>query len=97
MKRPFNETNIKNALDNLIEAYGLTDKLREAQIKEAWNKTMGPFIVNHTRSLSYKQGKLTAKIDSSVIRAELHMAKTAVAEKLNLELRKALISDIDFI
>lgn len=96
MKRPFNETNIKKALENLVAAYGLTDKMQEMQIKDAWKKCMGPYIINHTRNLMYKKGKLTVFMDSSVIRSELHMVQSAIIEKLNLELRQKLVQQIEF-
>lgn len=96
MKRPFNETTIKKALENMVAAYGLTDKMQEMQIKEAWKKCMGPYIIKHTRSLLYQKGKLTVFVDSSVIRSEMHMAQTAIIEKLNLELRQNLVRQIVF-
>jgi len=96
MKRPFNETNIKKALENLIAAYGHTDKMQEMQIKDAWKKSMGPYIINHTRSIQYQKGKLTIFMDSSVIRSEMHMVQTTIIEKLNRELRQNLIRQIEF-
>lgn len=96
MKRPFNETNIKKALENLVNAYGLTDKMQEMQIKDAWKKSMGPYIIKHTRSILYQKGKLTVFMDSSVIRSEMHMARTAIVEKLNRELRQNLVQTIEF-
>lgn len=96
MRRPFNETNIKKALENLVNAYGLTDKMQEMQIKDAWKKSMGPYIIKHTRSILFQKGKLTVFMDSSVIRSEMHMARTAIAEKLNRELRQNLIQSIEF-
>lgn len=96
MKRSFNETNIKKALENLVAAYGLTDKMQEMQIKDAWKKCMGPYIIKHTRSIVYQKGKLTVFMDSSVIRSEMHMAQTAIAEKLNRELRQNLVQTLEF-
>ena len=96
MKRPFNETNIKKALENLVAAYGLTDKMQEMQIKDAWKRCMGPYILKHTRSLAYRKGVLTVSTDSSVIRSEMHMAQSAIVEKLNRELRQNLVQRIEF-
>lgn len=96
MKRPFNETNLKKALENLVAAYGLTDKMQEMQIKEAWKKCMGPYIINHTRSILFQKGKLTVYVDSSVIRSEMHMVQTSIIEKLNGELRQKLVRTIEF-
>lgn len=96
MRRPFNETNIKKALENLINAYGHADKMQEMQIKDAWKKCMGPYIIKHTRSIQYQKGKLTIFMDSSVIRSEMHMVQTAIIEKLNKELHTNLVRQIEF-
>lgn len=96
MRRPFNETDIKKALEHMVAAYGHTDKMQEMQIKEAWKRCMGPYIINHTRSLLYKKGKLTVYMDSSVIRSEMHMVQSAIIEKLNRQLKQSLIRHIEF-
>lgn len=95
MRSPFNQTDIKKALEHLVDSYGLTDKLLEAEIKKVWERTMGPFINKHTRSVSFKEGRLSVFVDSSVIRSEMNMAKTALMEKLNAELKKNTIRQIE--
>ncbi len=95
MRRPYNETDIKKALDHMIESFGLTDKLRETRIREAFGKCMGPYIVKHTRSIRYAKGKLTVSVESSVIRNEMNMVKSALIQKINQELKEDLIRDIE--
>lgn len=96
MRRPFNETNIKKALEQMVTAYGHTDKMQEMQIKDAWQRCMGPFIIQHTRSISYQKGKLTVFVDSSVIRSEMHMVQSNIIQKLNQQLRQELVKQIEF-
>lgn len=95
MKRPYNETDIKKALDYMIEYFGLSDKLCETRIKEAFRKCMGPYILKHTRSLSYVKGKLTVTVESSVIRSEMNMVKTALISKINHELKEGLVRELE--
>jgi predicted nucleic acid-binding Zn ribbon protein len=95
MSNPFNQTDIKKALARLVEAYGLTDRLQEVEVKKIWERTMGPFIIKHTRSVTFKDGKLTVFVNSSVIRAEMNMVKSSIMEKLNAELKKNVIRQIE--
>ncbi len=95
MKRPFNETDIKKALEYMIDSYGLTDKLRETRIKEAYKACMGPYILKNTKSIRFANHKLTVNVESSVIRNEMNMVKTAVIQKINQELRENLIKELD--
>lgn len=96
MRRPFNETNIRKALEHMIEAYGHKDKMQEMQIKDAWKRCMGPYIVKHTRSITFAKGKLTIFVDSSVIRSEMHMVQSNILDKLNKQLRQNLVRQIEF-
>jgi hypothetical protein len=95
MKRPFNETDIKKALEYMIESYGLSDKLRETRIKEAYKACMGPYILKNTKSIKFSKHKLTLNIESSVIRNEINMVKTAIIQKINQELRENIVRELD--
>ena len=68
MKRPFNETDIKKALEYMIDSYGLTDKLRETRIKEEYKACMGPYILKNKKSIQFANHKLKVYVESSVIR-----------------------------
>lgn len=79
----------------MIESFGLTDKLREARIKEAYGKCMGPYILKNTRSIRFAKGKLSVTVESSVIRNEMNMVKTALISKINQELKEELVRELD--
>ena len=95
MKRPFNETDIKKALEYMIESYGLTDKLKETRIKEAYKACMGPYIIKNTKSIRFANHKLTIYVESSVIRNEMNMVKTAIIQKINQELRENIVRELE--
>lgn len=95
MKRPFNETDIKKALQYMIESYGLTDKLKETRIKEAYKACMGPYIIKNTKSIRFANHKLTINVESSVIRNEMNMVKTAIIQKINQELGENIVRELE--
>lgn len=80
----------------MVEAYGHTDKMQEMQIKWAWKRCMGPYILQHTQNMVFKKGKLTIYTDSSVIRSEMNMVKSNILQKINQEIKQNLVRDIEF-
>ncbi len=79
----------------MIESYGLTDKLKETRIKDAYKACMGPYIIKNTKSIRFAKHKLTIHVESSVIRNEINMVKTAVIQKINQELRENIVRELD--
>ncbi len=89
-----NEYSIKEAIEALLKAYGMGDKLNETKIIASWERVAGPMISGHTRSLNIKNKILFVSLDSAPLRSELMMARSKLVEMLNKEAGIKIIDDI---
>lgn len=95
MKRK-TESSLKEVIQQFIKAYGIERKLDEAALMNAWDEVVGPIFVKHTQNLSISNRVLYVKLDSSVIRNELMMARSKLVLSLNKAVGKKIIDDIVF-
>lgn len=91
-----NELGIKEAIDKMLNAYGLNNKLAETKLINSWESLMGSVIAKHTKDIQIKQNQLFITLDSSALRKELSMAKTKIIDMLNDAAGKVIISEIIF-
>jgi len=93
MKRE-SEFTLKEVIGQLLNAYRWGNKLDEVKIVESWEKVVGGIIGRHTVNMVVRNKVLYVKLDSSVLRSELHMAKSKIVKSLNKEVGKDVIDDI---
>jgi predicted nucleic acid-binding Zn ribbon protein len=91
-----NDYSLKEVIEQLVKAYGIGQKLDEAALLNAWDSVVGKLFARHTLNLSIKNRVLYVKMDSSVIRNELMMARSKLVDLLNKEAGKTVIDDIVF-
>ncbi len=91
-----NEYSLKDVIEELINSYHLSGKLKETRIINSWEKVVGGIFAKHTTNLSIKNGILYVKLDSSVLRSELAMARSKLVDMLNKEVGEKVIEDIIF-
>lgn len=92
-----NQSKIDDVFLQFVKANGLARNYEEYQVKEAYNKLMGPPIVKYTSDLFLKNRRLHVTLTSSVIRDELSQGKTRFLELLNKELGEELVLDVVFV
>ncbi len=95
-KRTKHITPLKEAIDKLLKAYKISDKLDEISIQQEWEKLMGSMIAKRTKSIALKNNILHVKLESSVLRHELNFAKARIVEKLNRQIGKRVVKDVLF-
>jgi predicted nucleic acid-binding Zn ribbon protein len=95
-KRSKEVTPLKEAIDKLLKAYKISDKMQEIDLQKEWEEMMGETIARKTKSLELRKRLLIIKIESSVLRHELSFAKEKLKESLNTKLKKRVIDDILF-
>jgi hypothetical protein len=91
------ELSLKDAIEQLVNAYKLKPRLNEAKLVERWEHIVGAMVEKHTRNLYIKNNKLFVKLDSSVVRQEMTYARSSIIEKVNTELGGRYIDDIIFL
>ncbi|HLU94235.1 MAG TPA: DciA family protein, partial [Membranihabitans sp.] len=65
-------------------------KLDEKKIEKIWRETNMPYVVDRTRKVTFRDGKLMLFIDSAPLKQELFNSRDQIRDKVN----KALDSDI---
>ena len=95
MKR--NEQTIKEAINELLDAYRLRDKLNETRLLQSWGEVTGKMISNHTVDLFIKRKILYVKLDSPALKNELSYSKEKIIDLLNTEAGLEVIRKIVFI
>ncbi len=91
-----NEHSIKDAIEALLKAYKLDDKLDEKKLISSWDNVMGKMIANHTTDIYIKHKQLFVSLDSPALKNELLLAKSKMVQMLNTSVGKEIINDIIF-
>ncbi len=94
MSRKANEQPLSEVVKDLLKAYGMEEQMNEMEIMKGWDFVMGKFVAKHTTDMWFKNKVLYIKLDSSVIKNELQLAKTQVIEKMNDYVGKNIITDL---
>jgi hypothetical protein len=85
---------LKEAIDQFLELYGMDVKFQEIEIIETYNKLMGQMIASKTEKIWFKSGVLNLRLNSSVLKQELSMNKSKIAEMINENIGKELIQEV---
>lgn len=96
MRKP-NDITLKQAIDKLLNHYKLRGKFDETGIIAMWPNIMGSAVANRTKQIYIHQKKLFVRIESSVVKNELLMVKSAIVDKLNEKAGSQVITDIVFL
>lgn len=92
--RKKNETTLGDAIKAYLKAMGLERKLKEHQLINSWEDTLGKAVAASTEKMYINNRVLFVQLNSSIIRQELQMMKTALIARLNQNAGENLISDI---
>ncbi|WP_117884074.1 DUF721 domain-containing protein [Aureibaculum luteum] len=85
---------IKDVMDNVLQDNKLQKGIDLVLIKEAWEEVMGSGVVSYTSDVQFRNGILTVKLNSSVLREELSYGKEKIVKLLNEKLNKMLIKSV---
>lgn len=96
MRKP-NDITLKQAIDKLLAHYKLKGKYDETGVVMLWPELMGSAVANRTKQIYVHQKKLFVRIESSVVKNELLMVKTAIVAKLNERVGSQAITEIVFL
>ena len=89
-----NETTLKDALSNFLDAHGLKEKLLETELRQKWESIAGATIARYTKKLYVKKKKLYLEVTTPVIKQEIAYSKTSFIEIINKEIGKDFVIDI---
>ena len=88
---------IDNLLHEFLRTEGLETPLLEHRLTtQAWPAVVGEYAAAQTESLRISNQTLYARINSPVVRQELHMQRTELVRRLNEFVDAFVIADIRF-
>lgn len=93
MKRT-NDRTLKEAMDQLVDAFGLREKLDEQAIASLWDEMAGGMVAKHTVSVKLRRGKLYIKVDSAPLRQELVFLREGLINTINTRMGRPVVEHI---
>ena len=60
-----------DALAGYLESSGLSKKLRELPVLDAWSEAAGERVAARARAVSFRNGELEIEVESAALRQEL--------------------------
>ncbi|HEY0979145.1 MAG TPA: DUF721 domain-containing protein [Flavobacteriales bacterium] len=93
MKRR-NDQSLTEALEGLVNAYGLREKLDEQAVVGAWDEIAGAMVARHTVSVKLRRGKLHVKVDSAPLRQELGFLRQNLITTLNERFGREVVKEV---
>ncbi len=94
MKKRSNEQSLTEALDRLVDAFGMRERMDELDITTAWDKLVGPMVARHTVTVRLREGRLRVRVDSAPLRHELSYMREALKEVLNHRAGRTVVEEI---
>ena len=94
MARKKSDQSIGDALKQFIRAHNLQGGIDRIDVREAWQRLMGPGVNKYTKAVELKGEVLYVYLDSSVLREELSLGKSKIIAMINEELGKDLVKKL---
>jgi predicted nucleic acid-binding Zn ribbon protein len=84
-------------LPKLMQRLGLRERLREAEVIDAWSKIVGEFIAAHSAPVALREGILYVRVLQPALHYELEqVSKIEILRKLKKRFGSKAIRDIRF-
>ncbi len=86
-----------DALPKLMQRLGLSERLREAEVIEAWKRIVGEFIATHSAPLSLREGVLFVRVLQPALRYQFEaISKAEILRKLKQRFGSKTVRDLRF-
>lgn len=84
-------------LPKLIQGLGLSERLHETEVIEAWSQVVGEFIAAHSAPVALREGILYVRVLQPALHYELEqVSKIDILRKLKQRFGGKIIRDIRF-
>jgi predicted nucleic acid-binding Zn ribbon protein len=95
--RPDRTQNIGDVLPKLMQRLGLSERLHESEVIDAWAKIVGEFIATHSAPVSLREGVLYVRVLQPALHYELEqISKPAILRKLKQRFGGRTVRDVRF-
>src|SRR5690606_41276862 len=89
-----NELTLSEAMDRLVDAYGLREKLDEQAVASLWDDLAGGMVARRTVAVKLRRGTLYIKVDSAPLRQELTYMREGLIKTINARLEREVVEKI---
>lgn len=93
-KRKNENLSLEDVLKEFVDKNKLQTGLDKVNVREVWNREMGPAIEKYTTAIKLQNDTLYIQLSSSVLREELSYGKEKIMKMLNEELGRELIKKL---
>jgi predicted nucleic acid-binding Zn ribbon protein len=93
MKRT-NESTLGQAMEQMVDAFGLRAKLDEQAIASLWDELAGGMVAKHTVAVKLRRGKLHIQVDSAPLRQELTFMREALMNTINARMGRPVVEQV---
>jgi predicted nucleic acid-binding Zn ribbon protein len=84
-------------LPNLLKKLGLSERLHENEVIDAWKTIVGEFIATHSRPISLRAGVLFVRVLQPALHYQFEqISKAEILRKLKQRFGSKIIRDIRF-
>jgi predicted nucleic acid-binding Zn ribbon protein len=84
-------------LPKLMQQLGLSERLREKEVIEAWRETVGDFIAGHSAPVSLREGVLFVRVLQPALHYQFEtISKAEILRKLKQRFGAKIIQNIRF-
>jgi len=84
-------------MPRLMQRLGLRERLREAEVIDAWSKIVGDFIAAHSTPVALREGILYVRVLQPALHYELEqISKSELLRKLKVRFGAKTIRDVRF-
>ncbi|MDZ7359356.1 MAG: DUF721 domain-containing protein [candidate division KSB1 bacterium] len=85
---------VGEVLGELLQQFGLSDRLKEFDAVNCWAEVVGEQIASHTKAKDVRDGALVVEVSSSAWRNQLFYLKAELIEQINKKIGKKVIHDM---
>ncbi len=93
MRRTYTQ-NIREVVDSLLKELKIDRKIKEVRAIRTWEDIVGRSAAKLTTDIKIYNSVMYVHLNSSVVRNELSMMKTAIIEAVNRKAGETIITDI---
>ncbi len=90
------EMPLKIIIQQLMDDYQLSSKLRQMRIQKIWTRIVGQYAASQTEEITFKNGRLAVTLKSAALRNELTFASSKIVKNINKLLGEEAVEDIRF-
>ncbi len=92
--RKSNQQQIGAVIKKILKNQQLEGRLQELDLLDNCKEILGENLMNFVKEISIKDGILSIKVSSAVVRNELFYQKSKIIQKMNNQARKEIVKEI---